>query len=38
MIMGKPKMLGMFKPYIQNSKADCKRKNLFPKKKGKAKK
>lgn len=36
--MSKPKMLGMFKPYIPNSKADGKRKNPFTHKKGKAKK
>jgi hypothetical protein len=38
--MGKPKMYGMFKPYIPNSKADQKRNKPFrgAQKKGKAKK
>ena len=36
--MGKPKMLGMNKAYIPNSKADNRRKKPFPHKKGKAKK
>lgn len=37
--MGKPKMMGMFKPYTPNSKADQKRHKPFGvHKKGKAKK
>ena len=35
--MGKPKMIGMNKPYIPNAKADAKRGNPFGKK-GKGKK
>lgn len=38
--MGKPKMIGMFKPYTPNSKADRRRKKPFTgaQKKGNAKK
>ena len=36
--MSKPKMYGMNKTFIHNSKADSRRKKPFPQKKGKAKK
>jgi hypothetical protein len=37
MTMGKPKMIGMLKPYTPNSKADQKRKPFWMHKKGKKK-